>query len=156
MQNVEKKYKILKVYRQSMSSVHACNKRCSLLFKTRYMLCIHNAGWQLIPYWNSSNKKREPLNVRRAIECEEFQRCYHLNSLAMSMQSCERYGENSKLVWICNLCLFLNLCTSFLMQNSLNATDENRFRVLNSPCASDPGSPLQASSLVTLTTPRKP
>ena len=69
---------------------------------------------------------------QRAIECEECQSRFHLNCIAMSVQSYSDYNDNddSKLVWLCNMSVFPNCSTSFLLR--VDFSSENRFESLAS------------------------
>ena len=80
---------------------------------------------------------------QRAIECEQCQSWFHLNCIAMSVQSYSDYNDDSKLVWLCNMCLFPNFSTSFLLGTDFS--NENSFKSL--ACEGDsPGQPLHTFS----------
>ena len=61
----------------------------------------------------------------------------------MSVQSYSDYNDDSKLVWLCNMCLFPNFSTSFLLGTDLSS--ENGFESLASE-GDSPGQPLHTSS----------
>ena len=82
---------------------------------------------------------------QKAIECEECFKWYHVKCTSITAKSYENFGNDSKLVWICNICAFPNFSTTFLLNNIVDITDDNSFASLNSN-HSPIGSPLYASS----------
>ena len=69
---------------------------------------------------------------QKAIECEECLNWFHVNCTAMSAQSYDNFGFDSKLVWICNRCAFPNFSTTFLLNNLATFTSNNSFQCLES------------------------
>ena len=69
---------------------------------------------------------------QKAIECEECLNWFHVNCTAMSAQSYDNFGFDSKLVWICNRCAFPNFSTAFLLNNLASFTTNNSFQCLES------------------------
>ena len=82
---------------------------------------------------------------QKAVECEECFKWYHVKCTSITAKSYENFGNDSKLVWICNICAFPNFSTTFLLNNIVDITDDNSFAILNSN-HSPIGSPLYASS----------
>ena len=90
---------------------------------------------------------------QKGIECEECLEWFHTNCIYMLSQSYDNHGCDSRLVWICNRCLFPNFSTSFLLNDSFSVTVSNSFGSLSSP--SSPGPPLHSSSPTSPAPPRK-
>ena len=72
---------------------------------------------------------------QKAIECEECFKC--MVSCQMHVHyyckvAYEIFGNDSKFVWICNICAFPNFSTTFLLNNILDITDDNSFASLHS------------------------
>ena len=78
---------------------------------------------------------------QKAIECEECFRWYHVKCT-----SYENFGNDSKLVWICNICAFpITTFKTFPLNNIRDIIDKNIFASLNSNHSPN-GSSLNASS----------
>ena len=88
---------------------------------------------------NQSNATRKPSNAKSVSSGIMSSACPLLQSRMRN------FSNDSKLVWICNICAFPNFSTTFLLNNILDITDDNSFASLNSN-HSPIGSPLYASS----------
>ena len=48
---------------------------------------------------------------QKGIECEDCFEWFHTNCIFMSTQSYQNFADNTKLVWMCNRCMFPNFST---------------------------------------------
>ena len=96
---------------------------------------------------------------QKGIECEDCFEWFHTNCIFMSTQSYQTFADNTKLVWMCNRCMFPNFSTSFLLSKSSDFIVTNSFESLSplSPgsCSSSPGPPQLSSSPLRHTLPSR-
>ena len=87
---------------------------------------------------------------QRAIECDECSEWFHTKCIHMTSQTFNDLGADTKLLWLCNRCMFPNFSTSFLLSDSQISATPNSFECLSqqySPsCSFPPGPPLHCSS----------
>ena len=68
---------------------------------------------------------------QKGIECEDCFEWFHTDCIFMSTKSYQNFADNTKLVWMCNGCMFPNFSTSFLLSNTSDFTVTNSFESLS-------------------------